>query len=67
MRGLQAADISFGDERPVLMTEKDAVKCGRMAGPQHWYVPVTASFAGAESEVLLEIVTRAIQMRAARA
>jgi tetraacyldisaccharide 4'-kinase len=64
---LQAADISFSDRRPVLMTEKDAVKCERIAGPLHWYVPVTASFDGRESKVLLDIVTQAIQRRAARA
>src|SRR5580704_18936667 len=46
---LQSADISFADQRPVLMTEKDAVKCQRIAGPHHWYVPVTASFDGGES------------------
>jgi tetraacyldisaccharide 4'-kinase len=63
---LQAADISFADERPVLMTEKDAVKCQRIAGPHHWYVPVTASFDGGESGVLLDIVTGAIAKRAAR-
>jgi tetraacyldisaccharide 4'-kinase len=63
---LKAADISFADERPVLMTEKDAVKCATIAGPQHWYVPVTAAFAGAEAGVLLDVVTRAIQKRIAR-
>jgi len=63
---LQASDISFADARPVLMTEKDAVKCEPMAGPQHWYVPVTASFAGPESDALLKIVTQAIQKRVAR-
>jgi len=62
---LRPADISFGDRHPVLMTEKDAVKCRRIAGPQHWYVPVTASFDGGESNVLLDIVTRAIAKRAA--
>jgi tetraacyldisaccharide 4'-kinase len=62
---LQAADISFADERPVLMTEKDAVKCQGIAGLHHWYVPVTASFDGGESNVLLDIVTRAIAKRAA--
>jgi tetraacyldisaccharide 4'-kinase len=62
---LQAADISFADERPVLMTEKDAVKCAGIAGPHHWYVPVTASFDGGESNVLLDIVTQAIHRRAA--
>ena len=64
---IQADDICFGDQRPVLMTEKDAVKCASMAGPGHWYVPVTASFQGAESKALLDIVTRAIQTRAASA
>jgi tetraacyldisaccharide 4'-kinase len=64
---LQAADITFADQRPVLMTEKDAVKCQRIAGPHHWYVPVTASFDGGESNVLLDIVTQAIAKRAARA
>ena len=64
---LRAADISFPDGRPVLMTEKDAVKCAGFAGPQHWYVPVTASFEGGESKLLLDIVTRAMTLRAARA
>jgi tetraacyldisaccharide 4'-kinase len=63
----QAADISFDDQRPVLMTEKDAVKCAPLAGPRHWYVPVTASFPGAESKALLDIVTQAIHTRAASA
>ena len=64
---LQAADISFPDGRPVLMTEKDAVKCAGFAGAQHWYVPVTASFEGGESKLLLDIVTRAMTLRTARA
>jgi len=38
----ERADIEFGDNKPVLMTEKDAVKCTGFAGPQHWYVPVKA-------------------------
>jgi len=37
-----------------------------IAGPHHWYVPVTANFDGGESNVLLDIVTQAIQKRAAR-
>jgi tetraacyldisaccharide 4'-kinase len=64
---LRAADISFPDGRPVLMTEKDAVKCAGFAGAQHWYVPVTASFEGGESKLLLDIVTRAMTLRRARA
>jgi len=35
-------DIRFGDGRPVLMTEKDAVKCRRFATASDWFVPVQA-------------------------
>lgn len=38
----RAADIVFDDDLPVLMTEKDAVKCRRFADPRHWYVPIRA-------------------------
>lgn len=38
----QQRDIRFGDEYPVLMTEKDAVKCHSFARPNDWYLPVTA-------------------------
>jgi tetraacyldisaccharide 4'-kinase len=38
----RAADLEFGDDAPVLMTEKDAVKCKRFAKPQHWILPVRA-------------------------
>jgi tetraacyldisaccharide 4'-kinase len=64
---LRAQDISFGDDRPVLMTEKDAVKCAGFAGAQHWYVPVTATFAAGEAATLLGVVTGAINKRAASA
>lgn len=37
-----AHDLEFGDAAPVLMTEKDAVKCKRFARPQHWILPVRA-------------------------
>jgi tetraacyldisaccharide 4'-kinase len=35
-------DIRFGDNRPVLMTEKDAVKCRHFADENDWFVPVEA-------------------------
>jgi tetraacyldisaccharide 4'-kinase len=63
---LQSSDISFDGDRPVLMTEKDAVKCERLAGARHWYVPVTATFDAVESQRLVEVVTRAIARRASR-
>jgi tetraacyldisaccharide 4'-kinase len=37
-----AADLDFGDALPVLMTDKDAVKCRRFAQPHWWRVPVRA-------------------------
>lgn len=37
-----AVDLDFKDELPVLMTEKDAVKCRPWAKDWYWYVPVTA-------------------------
>lgn len=38
----KVSDLLFGDEHPVLMTEKDAVKCQGLALPRLWFVPVTA-------------------------
>jgi tetraacyldisaccharide 4'-kinase len=60
---LTAGDIDFHDDKPVLMTEKDAVKCAAFAGAQHWYVPVTASFDGGEAGMLLDIVLNKMTQR----
>ena len=38
-----AQDLEFDDDLPILMTEKDAVKCRRFASPLMWYVPVEAA------------------------
>jgi tetraacyldisaccharide 4'-kinase len=35
-------DLDFGDERPVLLTEKDAVKLRGAARPNWWVLPVSA-------------------------
>jgi tetraacyldisaccharide 4'-kinase len=37
-----ADDFQFGSDLPLLMTEKDAVKCAAFAGPRHFKVPVRA-------------------------
>jgi tetraacyldisaccharide 4'-kinase len=55
---LSAEDLDFGDGLAVLMTEKDAVKCGELAQPRLWYVPVEATFNEADSRRLLELLTR---------
>lgn len=35
-------DLQIAGDAPILMTEKDAVKCRRFAKPNHWYVQVDA-------------------------
>ena len=50
----RAADLEFGDPAPVLMTEKDAVKCKRFAKPHHWVLPVHAVMDAAFGEWLLK-------------
>ena len=60
---LTRGDIDFGDDKSVLMTEKDAVKCAAFAGEQHWYVPVAACFDESESNGLLDVVIDRIEKR----
>jgi tetraacyldisaccharide 4'-kinase len=50
---LVASELEFGDDLPVLMTEKDAVKCRSIAQARLWYVPVTAQLSSAHAEELL--------------
>ena len=46
-------DLNFTDNLPVIMTEKDAVKCVGMTG-KLWYLPVAASMPPLFSENLLK-------------
>ncbi len=50
---LTAAELAFADALPVLMTEKDAVKCIPFAEPRLWYVPVTAQLPRHDAHELL--------------
>jgi tetraacyldisaccharide 4'-kinase len=45
--------VTFADALPVLMTEKDAVKCRAFANPRLWYVPVSAQLAPHDAQELL--------------
>ncbi len=54
-----ARDLEFGDGAPVLMTEKDAVKCRAFANDRLWYVPVTARFSDAHTaQVLARVIDK---------
>jgi tetraacyldisaccharide 4'-kinase len=46
-------EIAFADTLPVLMTEKDAVKCRSFAADRHWFLPVSAQFAAVDRQQLL--------------
>ena len=46
-------ELEFGDDAPVLMTEKDAVKLRRYARPGWWVLPVTARLDPAFGDWLL--------------
>jgi tetraacyldisaccharide 4'-kinase len=56
---LSAADLAFGDGLPVLMTEKDAVKCTPFATDAHWCVPVRAELPAA----FFDSVAAALEVR----
>ena len=50
---------------PVLMTEKDAVKCTAFADARLWSVPVVARFSDADAQRLLARVLATTQGRRA--
>ena len=62
---LAARDLAFADERAVLMTEKDAVKCSAFADARLWSVPVAARFSDADAQRLLARVLATTEGRGA--
>jgi tetraacyldisaccharide 4'-kinase len=63
----ESSQLDFGDELPVLMTEKDAVKCVGIAGTTHWYLEVGAAFNPADAARLLQTVDDACRRRTGQA
>ena len=53
-----AGDLEFDDQLPVLMTDKDAVKCRRFARPNWWRVPVRAELPVVFYDALVERLER---------
>ena len=54
----QAHDLIFNDKLPVLMTEKDAVKCRAFAAANHWYLPVNAQLPDGFGPRLMTLLSR---------
>lgn len=51
-----AQDLDFGDDLPILMTEKDAVKCRKFLSDKLWYLPVTAQLPIAFQHELIDCI-----------
>jgi len=50
----RAADLAFGDQLPIVMTAKDAVKCAAFATDRMWYLRVTVQFERDDAARLLQ-------------
>jgi tetraacyldisaccharide 4'-kinase len=59
----ESSDINFNDANPVLMTEKDAVKCIQFTGDQLWYVPIKAMPEPAFRQQFLDLLINIIHDR----
>lgn len=62
----RAEDLQFREDLPVLMTEKDAVKCRGMAPTNGWYVPVSAQLDPEFEEQLLRRVAMVAMAKGVR-
>ncbi|HSD69954.1 MAG TPA: tetraacyldisaccharide 4'-kinase [Woeseiaceae bacterium] len=60
---LTAKHLAFGDGLPIVMTEKDAVKCSGLSVGNCWYVPVTVKFPNAGRSNWLEELDIFLQKR----
>lgn len=58
---LTAADIRFDDELPVLMTEKDAVKCAPLADHRHWAVRMDVMITEQDARAVHAILERMVR------
>lgn len=58
---LTPRDIRFDDDAPVLMTEKDAVKCREFADHRHWAVRTELEFSDADLATVVAVIERSLQ------
>ena len=60
---LTASDITFADGAPVLMTQKDAVKCRGICDERHWSVPLELDVSSSDAELITGMIERIIRFR----
>ncbi|MEI6894115.1 MAG: tetraacyldisaccharide 4'-kinase [Colwellia sp.] len=53
----------FDDTIPLLMTEKDAVKCQHFCQRNWWYLPVDVDFSADEKQIITDKIQAAIQLK----
>ncbi len=53
-----SADLEFNDHHPLLMTEKDAVKCYDLANTNTWMLPVDAHLEPAFSYAIIDLLEK---------
>ncbi len=51
-------DLEFDDDKPIIMTEKDAVKCQSFATSNMWYLPVEAQLPSSLFEHIINKLSR---------
>jgi tetraacyldisaccharide 4'-kinase len=54
----RARDLAFAGDAPLLMTEKDAVKCAAFARASWWYLPIEAQVDPALADLVLDKLER---------
>jgi len=59
----EPADLEFPGDAPILMTEKDAVKCRRFASSRHWAVAAQAEVDARFGERLLVLLEERVALR----
>lgn len=59
----QVCDLQVGEGAVIVMTEKDAIKCKKIATPQCWYLPVEAELPEAFMPSLIQRLTPLINVR----
>ena len=55
--------IALSEQTPLLMTEKDAVKCRDFASPNWWYLPVNAKLSTEFDTQFMSRMTQLIQLK----
>ena len=62
---LSRKELEFGDAHAVIMTEKDAVKCEKIAPANSWYLTVAVEIAAGEDLAWLDTLARKLRTASA--